>query len=103
MFELDRKNFGRDSDANGAAEQPTIAEIRSTIAESPSPMVVSLKGEQGVLLAVVPLLKCAKEVDFVIIAGDLFNTAIPRIDAVKFATEQLKRLQEANIPSGRNS
>lgn len=38
------------------------------------------------------------KVDFVLLAGDLFNTAIPRVDALKFATTQLKRLQENNIP-----
>ena len=39
-----------------------------------------------------------KEVDFVLLAGDLFNTALPRIDSLKFVTAQLKRLQVANIP-----
>lgn len=39
-----------------------------------------------------------ENVDFVLLAGDLFNTALPRIDALKFVTAQLKRLQEKNIP-----
>ncbi len=39
-----------------------------------------------------------RKVDFVIIAGDLFNTAIPRMNALKFATTELKKLQDADIP-----
>ncbi len=39
-----------------------------------------------------------KSVDFILIAGDLFNTAIPRLDALKMTVAQLKRLQEKNIP-----
>lgn len=39
-----------------------------------------------------------KKVDFVLLAGDLFNTALPRVDSLKFVTAQLKRLQEKNIP-----
>lgn len=39
-----------------------------------------------------------EQVDFVLLAGDLFNTAIPRVDTLKFATSQLKRLSEKNIP-----
>lgn len=39
----------------------------------------------------------AEKVDFVIIAGDLFNTAIPSIDVLKFATEKLKQLADAGI------
>ena len=34
----------------------------------------------------------------VLLAGDLFNTALPRVDALKFVTRELKRLQEKNIP-----
>lgn len=37
-------------------------------------------------------------VDFVIIAGDLYNTAVPAIDWIKASVIQLKRLQSANIP-----
>lgn len=39
-----------------------------------------------------------KRVDFVLLAGDLFNSAIPRVDALKIAVMQLKRLQHNNIP-----
>lgn len=39
-----------------------------------------------------------EKVDFVLLAGDLFNTALPRIDALKEVTFQLKKLQENNIP-----
>jgi len=43
--------------------------------------------------------KILKEnVDFVLIAGDLFNTAVPGIDSVRLAVEQLKRLKDNNIP-----
>jgi DNA repair protein SbcD/Mre11 len=38
-------------------------------------------------------------VDFVLIAGDLFNTALPRIDALKETTKELKRLKDAKIPA----
>ncbi len=38
------------------------------------------------------------KVDFVLIAGDLFNTAIPRVDALKQTTRELKRLKDAKIP-----
>src|SRR4051794_2925331 len=40
----------------------------------------------------------AAKVDFTIIAGDLFNTAIPGIDTLKFTVTQLGRLREAKIP-----
>jgi DNA repair protein SbcD/Mre11 len=36
--------------------------------------------------------------DFVVIAGDLFNTALPSIEAVKHASVQLSRLRMAAIP-----
>lgn len=39
-----------------------------------------------------------KEVDFILLAGDLFNTALPRVDALKFVTGQFKRVAEKNIP-----
>jgi len=43
--------------------------------------------------------KCIKEeVDFVLIAGDLFNTALPAIESIKLAAEQIKRLKDAHIP-----
>ncbi len=40
----------------------------------------------------------AAKVDFTIIAGDLFNTPIPGIDALKCAVTHLTRLREAGIP-----
>jgi len=36
--------------------------------------------------------------DFIVIAGDLFNTALPSIEAVKHASVQLSRLRMAAIP-----
>lgn len=43
--------------------------------------------------------KCLDErVDFVLISGDLFNTAVPAIDSLKMAVEQLKILKDAQIP-----
>ncbi|MCD4759315.1 DNA repair exonuclease [archaeon] len=43
--------------------------------------------------------KCiAEEVDFVLIAGDLFNTAIPSIDLLKIVALDLRRLKETKIP-----
>lgn len=38
-----------------------------------------------------------KNVDFVLIAGDLFNTALPSIDLIKQVTLELKRLNDHNI------
>lgn len=40
----------------------------------------------------------SENVDCVFIAGDLFNTAVPSIDALKLVTEKLKLLSENNIP-----
>lgn len=43
--------------------------------------------------------RCIDEnVDFVLIAGDLFNTSLPRIDNLKDAVSALKRLKEEGIP-----
>ncbi|MBD3361579.1 hypothetical protein GF358_02175 [Candidatus Woesearchaeota archaeon] len=39
-----------------------------------------------------------KEIDFLVIAGDLFNTALPSIDSIKLAVCQLKRLKDKKIP-----
>ena len=39
-----------------------------------------------------------KEVDFVLLAGDLFNTSMPSIDHLKLAVILLKRLKKAGIP-----
>jgi len=37
-------------------------------------------------------------VDFILISGDLFNTAVPSIDSLKMAVEQLKKIKDAGIP-----
>ena len=43
--------------------------------------------------------KCIKEgVDFVIIAGDLFDTSLPPIDILKRATAALRKCKEAGLP-----
>lgn len=43
---------------------------------------------------------CIKErLDFVVIAGDFFDSAYPRIEAIKHAFDQLRRLKEAHIPA----
>ena len=39
-----------------------------------------------------------EKVNFTLIAGDLFHTAIPSIDLVKGVFQQLRRLKEPNIP-----
>jgi len=39
-----------------------------------------------------------EKVDFVLISGDLFNTAVPAIDSLKLAVEQLKRVKDNHIP-----
>src|SRR3989344_2507274 len=39
-----------------------------------------------------------KEIDFILFAGDLFNTSLPSIDTLKIVTRQLKELKEKNIP-----
>jgi len=43
--------------------------------------------------------ECIKEkVDFVLIAGDFFNTSLPGIDVVQEGVKQLMKLKENNIP-----
>jgi len=39
-----------------------------------------------------------EKVDFILIAGDLFNTAVPGIDGLKMAVEQLKKVKDAGVP-----
>ncbi len=39
----------------------------------------------------------ARRVDFLLIAGDLFNTALPQIDLIKDVAESLKRINDAGI------
>jgi len=42
---------------------------------------------------------CLQEkVDFVLISGDLFNTAVPGIESLQMAVKQIKRLKDAGIP-----
>lgn len=55
-FELDRINLGRES----SNEQ--IIEI---IKNAPSPLTVTIKGEKGVMVGVIPLIKCSKEFEIV--------------------------------------
>jgi len=43
--------------------------------------------------------KCIKEkVDFILIAGDLFNTSFPRLDNLKNVVTKIKHLKDLNIP-----
>ena len=39
-----------------------------------------------------------RDVDFVLIAGDLFNTALPSIDLIKETVLHLKKLKDSEIP-----
>ena len=43
-------------------------------------------------------LSIQEKVDFVLIAGDLFNTAIPSIDGIKLVIKKLQELKDNNIP-----
>lgn len=40
----------------------------------------------------------AEEVDFILFAGDLFNTSLPTLDILKIVTKKLKELKEKEIP-----
>ena len=40
----------------------------------------------------------SRDVDFILIAGDLFNTALPSIEVLTQTISQLKKLKEKNIP-----
>jgi len=43
--------------------------------------------------------KCVKEkVDFILIAGDLFNTSFPRLDNLKTVVSKFKQLRDLEIP-----
>lgn len=43
--------------------------------------------------------KCIEEsVDFVLVSGDLFNTAVPAIDSLRLVVEQLRKLKDRGIP-----
>ena len=39
-----------------------------------------------------------KNVDFVIIAGDLFNTSLPSVDGLKLVVQKLKQLKDKEVP-----
>ncbi|MEM3126708.1 MAG: exonuclease SbcCD subunit D [Candidatus Woesearchaeota archaeon] len=39
-----------------------------------------------------------RKVDFIIIAGDLFNTSLPNIDNLKDTTTKLKEVKDKNVP-----
>ncbi|MBD3354896.1 hypothetical protein GF361_02835 [Candidatus Woesearchaeota archaeon] len=39
-----------------------------------------------------------KNVDFILVSGDLFNTSIPSIDSLKETVEKLKELKDRDIP-----
>ncbi len=39
-----------------------------------------------------------EKVDFILIAGDIFNTSLPAIDKLKAATKKLKEVKDTNIP-----
>ncbi|HLD33338.1 MAG TPA: DNA repair exonuclease, partial [Candidatus Nanoarchaeia archaeon] len=42
---------------------------------------------------------CVEEkVDFILFAGDLFNTALPAIEALVLVAQKLRELKEMNIP-----
>lgn len=44
--------------------------------------------------------KCiAEKVDFVLISGDFFNTALPSMDCLKIGVQKLKQLKDAEIPT----
>jgi len=40
----------------------------------------------------------SEQVDFILLSGDLFNTALPAIDCLKLAVEEFKRVYDAGIP-----
>lgn len=43
--------------------------------------------------------KCVEEkVDFILFAGDIFNTSLPSIDTLKIVTKKLKELKDKKIP-----
>ncbi len=40
----------------------------------------------------------AEKVDFILFAGDIFNTSLPALDTLKLVTRKFKELQDAGIP-----
>lgn len=51
---------------------------------------------ESFLLAIDECIK--EEVDFILFAGDLFNTSLPSLDTLKIVTKRLKELKDKNIP-----
>ena len=39
-----------------------------------------------------------KQVDFILFAGDMFNTSLPALDSLKIVTKKLKELKDKDIP-----
>jgi len=39
-----------------------------------------------------------QQVDFILFAGDLFNTSLPSLDTLKIVTQKLKEIRDKNIP-----
>ncbi|MEK6899497.1 MAG: metallophosphoesterase [Nanoarchaeota archaeon] len=39
-----------------------------------------------------------QKMDFIIFAGDIFNTALPSLDILKIVTKKLKELKDKDIP-----
>lgn len=39
-----------------------------------------------------------KEIDFILISGDIFNTSLPPIDKLRIVVRKLRELRDANIP-----
>ena len=40
----------------------------------------------------------ARDVDFILFAGDLFNTSLPSLDTLKIVTKKLKELKDKDVP-----
>ncbi|MDO8655913.1 MAG: metallophosphoesterase, partial [Nanoarchaeota archaeon] len=38
------------------------------------------------------------QVDFILFAGDIFNTSLPSLDTLKIVTKKIKELKDKNIP-----
>ncbi len=43
-------------------------------------------------------ISCQEQVDFILIAGDIFNTSLPAIEKLKTATKKLREVKEKGIP-----
>lgn len=84
-FELDRINFTKDDD---------LEKILDIIKNSPTPMTVSIKGEKGVMLSVIPIVKCAKEVSYV---KKVLNTLEWEVITLKLMGPLLEGLLQVNL------